>query len=385
MAIKNQISMKVLMLATTAAMIEQFNKNNILILRSMGYEVHVAGNFKEGNPISDEQLDAFKLWIEEIHGKYFHIPSSRNPFDLRGNGFALSRVLGLIREYHYDFIHCHTPIGSVIGRIAAHMTKTKIVYTAHGFHFFSGAPLKNWVLYYPIEKFLSRWTDVIITINKEDFERASANFYAKKTVYIPGVGIDTKKNKPLEQTEAGLKKKADKRLDIGVPKDAKMLVSVGELISRKNHSVIVKALQVLPNDYWYVIAGKGKMERKLADMDSSGRLKLLGFRTDVVELLQVADLFVFPSIHEGLPVALMEAMAVGLPVVASRIRGNIDLIEDGKNGYLYDCHDAAGFAEGIIKITAENRGRFEKANIRKMYNYECDQVNKQMKQVYMNL
>ena len=158
--------MRVLMLATTAAMIEQFNKNNIELLESLGYEVHVAGNFEQGNPITYERLEEFKKWIGEHNGKWFHIPSTRKPNDLRNNCMALKIVIKMINEYHYDFIHCHTPIGSVIGRIAARKTHTKIIYTAHGFHFYDGAPLKNWLIFYPIEKHFSRYTDVLITINK---------------------------------------------------------------------------------------------------------------------------------------------------------------------------------------------------------------------------
>lgn len=179
---------KMLMMATTAAMIEQFNKNNILILLDMGYEVHVAGNFEKGNPISQERLEALKKWLEERKCKWFNIPSTRKPTDYN-NVRAYKQVVSLIKQYNYNFIHCHTPIGSVIARCAAHKTHTPIIYTAHGFHFYKGAPIKNWLIYYPVEKFFSRWTDLLILITKEDYERAKS-FKAGKVVYVPGVGID---------------------------------------------------------------------------------------------------------------------------------------------------------------------------------------------------
>ena len=344
--------MKMLMLATTAAMIEQFNKDNILILEKMGYEVHVAGNFLEGNPISEERLEQFKTWLSEHHGKWFNLTSTRRPFDFSGNGKALRKVIELINEHHYDFIHCHTPLGSVIGRIAAHRTHTRIIYTAHGFHFYKGAPLKNWLLYYPVERFLSRWTDVLITINKEDYERASSKFHAKKTIYVPGIGVDTAKFAPGQTEEIRLQK----RSEIGVPSDAIMMISVGELIPRKNHIAAVKVLQELPESYWYVIVGKGELGKEFLELDKTGRLIVLGYRTDVRELLWSSDLFVFPSFQEGLPVALMEAMASGLPCVASRIRGNVDLISDEDK--LFDPDDVQRLVQ-LIKNTVPGKCHYD--------------------------
>ena len=186
-------SPKMLMLATTAAMIEQFNKDNILILENMGYEIHVAGNWNAGNPISSERLAEFKAWLQEHHGKWFQISATRKPTDFINNIKAYEEVVSLINRYNYKFIHCHTPIGSIIGRIAAQKTKTKIIYTAHGFHFFKGAPLKNWLMYFPVEWICSWITDVLITINKEDYERAKRFLHAKKTKYIPGVGVNIEK------------------------------------------------------------------------------------------------------------------------------------------------------------------------------------------------
>lgn len=96
-----------------------------------------------------------------------------------------------------------------------------------------------------------------------------------------------------------------KKREIGVPLGAKLLISVGELSKRKNHRIVVEALQQLPDDYWYVIVGQGELKEELKRLDKTGRLKLLGYRTDIVELLRCSDLFVFPSLQEGLPVALM--------------------------------------------------------------------------------
>lgn len=321
-----------LMLATTAAMIEQFNKNNILILEEMGYEVHVIGNWKAGNPISDERLEQFKIWLEEHNGKWFHMDSTRKPHDLKNNISAYKKVISLIKEYRYDFIHCHTPIGSVIARLAAHKTNTPVIYTAHGFHFYEGAPIINWLLYYPVEKLLSYWTDILITINTEDYNRAKRKFHAKRIEYVPGVGIDVKKY-------AGtLQNREEKRAELGLSSDDKMLLSVGELNRNKNHEVVIRAIEKLESNIHYFIAGQGPLKEYLAqlakELDVEDRVHLLGFSDNVVELYQCADVYVLPSKREGLNLSIMEAMAAGLPVICNSIRGNTDLIMEAKGGIL---------------------------------------------------
>ena len=368
--------MRMLMLATTAAMIEQFNKNNILILESLGYEVHVAGNFKEGNPISDERLNAFKIWVEEHNGKWFDIPSTRSPFDFNGNGKALKRVIELINEYHYEFIHCHTPLGSVIGRIAAHKTHTKIIYTAHGFHFYKGAPLKNWLLYYPVERFLSRWTDVLITINNEDYLRASSKFHAKKTVYVPGVGVDTVKFAPNKSGRDRI------RNELNLADNAIMLLSVGELNENKNHSSVIKAVSGM--NLVYVIVGKGDKGAELEALAKEYKvdLRLMGFRGDVSEFYNAADVYVLPSYREGLNVSLMEAMASGLPVICGKIRGNTDLI--GDDDYLFDPKNVDSIKKAVKKVLSADRGQLGDSNLRIIKKYDVATVKEIMTELYSN-
>ena len=151
---------KVMMLTTTAYMSERFNRGNICVLEEMGYEVHVVANFDKGNPTTKEVLDEFKQWIEAHHGKWISISLTKHPTDFKNNGKAYKQLKQLIQEHKYEFIHCHTPVAGVLGRLAGHNTETKVIYTAHGFHFFKGAPLLNWLLYYPVERFLSAWTDM---------------------------------------------------------------------------------------------------------------------------------------------------------------------------------------------------------------------------------
>lgn len=378
----------VLMLATTAAMIEQFNKDNILILEEMGYEVHVAGNFQVGNPISEKRLEAFKEWIVEHHGKWFHIPATRKPTDMKHNVDAYIKVIHLIQEYHYEFIHCHTPIGSVIGRLAAHKTHTKIIYTAHGFHFFKGAPLINWILYYPVERFLSRWTDMLILINKEDFNRAKKSFHAKRTEYIPGVGVDTEK---YRQNTLNSETRRMKREELGVNEDEVLILSVGELIKRKNHMVAIEAISKHHSrKIKYAICGKGILEEvyrsRIKEMGLENKVLLLGFREDICELCNAADIYLFPSKQEGLSLALMEAMAAGLPIVASNIRGNADLI-DKEGGYLVKCDDVNQYVNAIEKI-AENPGKqvsMGTHNLESVEKYNIKLIREIMKKRYLDV
>lgn len=377
---------KVMMLTTTAYMSERFNRNNIMLLEEMGYEVHVVANFDTGNPTTKEVLDKFKVWIEEHHGKWISIPVTKSPADISNNYEAYKQIIGLIKENNYEFIHCHTPVGGVLGRFVAHRTHTKVIYTAHGFHFFKGAPLLNWLLYYPVERFLSRWTDMLITINQEDYNRAKKSFHAKKTEYIPGVGID------LEKFEAGSCDRNERREELGVNNTEIMLLSVGELSSRKNHEVVIRALKKLHDSrVKYFICGQGALEGKLraliSELELEKQVFLLGYCENIFELCQCADIFVFPSLQEGLPVALMEAMAIGLPVVCSNVRGNRDLIVDYKGGFFADKNSQEEYKEIIKKLSSdfELQKTMGSYNVLAIKNYSVEEINELMHKLYQKI
>lgn len=377
---------RMLMMATTAAMIEQFNKSNILILEDMGYEIHVLGNFCEGNPISDERLAAFKDWLSEHHGKWFHYPATRNPLDCKNNIIAYKYVLKLIRKYRYEFVHCHTPIGSVIGRLAAKKTCTKIIYTAHGFHFFKGAPIKNWLFYFPVEWLCSWMTDILITINQEDYQRAKKVLHAKRVEYIPGVGIN------VETFSSCQVNRIIKRQEIGLSKNDFVVISVGEINDNKNHSVIIKAIAELnDSDIKYIICGKGekdkKIEKLIGKLHLGEQVFLTGYRNDIPELLQISDLFAFPSKREGLGLAAIEAMASGLPLITSNIHGINDYSINGVTGYKYAPNDYKGFCKGIklIKNNPADRYSIAKNNRQFAKEYTKKNVCTTMKKIYRNI
>jgi glycosyltransferase involved in cell wall biosynthesis len=222
------------------------------------------------------------------------------------------------------------------------------MYTCHGFHFHNSSSKKNWLLYYPAEKFLSRFCDYIVTINKEDFNRAKT-FHCKNVRYIPSVGVDINRIKELKIN------KAEKREEIGVPDDKILVISAGELIERKNHEVIIRALGKLQDpDIYYAIAGKGPLLDRLKQVASEvgipDRVLFLGFRTDVFELYHAADISAFPSKIEGLGLAGVEAMAAGIPLVSSNVHGILDYVIDGKTGYAIPPNDVDGFASALEKL-----------------------------------
>lgn len=293
-------------------------------------------------------------------------------------------VKKLCDKNKYYLLHCHSPIGSVVARIAAikarNKYKTKVIYTAHGFHFYKGAPKRNWLIFYPIEKICSFLTDVLITINKEDYEFAQKHMNAKNVYYVPGVGVDTKKFF-IDGFDKNTKKS---ELKLGV--DDIIVFSVGELNENKNQEVIVRAIAKLNNPkIHYLIAGQGKKEEELINLaeELGVNLHLLGYRTDIVELLNMSDIFAFSSYREGLSVALMEAMAAGLPCVVSRIRGNSDLIEDGRGGYLCEVNDIDTISEAINKLCDVEKqillGTYNQSKIKK---FDKKNVMEIMEQIY---
>lgn len=343
-------SKKALMIASVASMLDNFNRSNIDILLDIGYKVVIAGNFHTKEDInSQEKIDEFSKEMKAKGVKCVQIDFSRRVTNLFWQLKSIRQVKKLL-TYKFDLIHCHSPICSAIVRLVAQKYRkkygTKVIYTAHGFHFFKGAPLKNWILFYPIEKWASKYTDILITINHEDYHRARKKFKAVKTVYIPGVGVDT------EKFNRGFVDINSKRRELGLKSDDFMLLSVGELSVRKNQKVVIEALGKIQDQHiHYFIAGIGEKEKEYKDLAGKLGLEdnvhLLGYRTDISELCQIADLFVFPSAQEGLPMALMEAIACKTPVLCSNIRGNTDLVKDkkylfypGDVGSLISCLDA---------------------------------------------
>lgn len=379
------VEKRALMLASVASMIDLFNMDNIKILKDLGYKVDVACNFEEGSITSQEMVNEFRKELEEngIHTYQLPIPRSVSKVKQIFDSYKLTKKL--VEKNKYQIVHCHSPIGGVICRLACRKARkygTKVIYTAHGFHFYKGASKKAWMIFYPVEKFCSKYTDILITINKEDYNRAK-KFKAQKIEYVPGIGIHTKE---LQETEVD---KAAKRQELGLTEEDFVIMSTGQLSIRKNHEVIIRALaKINEQNVKYLIVGFGELENYLKnlakELNIEDRIVFAGYRNDVKEILHAVDAFAFPSLQEGLPVSLMEAMAVGLPIVCSNIRGNVDLIENNINGYLYRNDDIEGFAEGINKLV-NNSSDMSRNNLMKIRKFDIAFVGESMKKIYINI
>ena len=288
-----------------------------------------------------------------------------------------------MKENQYEFIHCHTPIGAVIGRFAAHKTQRKVIYTAHGFHFYKGCPIQNWILYYPVEKFLSKWTDVLITINHKDYQLAKKNFHAKKTIHIHGVGID------IDQINDCSGNRNLIRNHLGLSEDDFVVVSVGELNENKNQSVIIRAIRAISNKkIKYLICGTGsyadKLTKLIEELNMQESVEILGFREDIFCILKAADCFAFPSRREGLGLAALEAMAVGLPLITSNSGGILEYSINNVTGFVNDVDDVKGFAHSIEELFKNPQMRMKMGNYNKeaVKKYSVKNVNTIMEKVY---
>lgn len=364
-------------------MIKQFNMNNIRILQNLGYQVHVATNFEHGSTMSSEENKRLIIELHKMNVNTHQVDFSRGMGRPSSLILALKQLSVIVKNNKFRFIHCQSPIGGVCGRLVGHKFHVKILYTAHGFQFFKGSTKLSWLLIYPIEKYLARYTDRLITINHEDYELAKEKFCSKKVDFVPGIGVD------LEQIS---KTKVDilaKRESLKIPVNATVILSVGELSDRKNHSVVLKAIsQLKQKNIYYVICGLGANRDKLITLAEklglSDRLKLLGYRTDVIEVMKASDVFVFPSIREGLPVSLMQAMAAELPSIVSRIRGNTDLIEDRVDGYLFNPRSVDELVEKLNKffVNKSLAQSFVKESSKKIQLFSSDVVEKRMLEIY---
>lgn len=380
---------KALILASVSSMIEAFNQENIALLQANGFEVHVMSNFHEEEyEMYDDNLK-FKQKLEQNNIKVYDIPIQRNPLTL-DNLSVYYQVKRIFNEEAYELIHCHTPIGGVLGRLAAREIKkagTRVIYTAHGFHFFKGAPIKNWVVFYSIEKLLSSFTDCLITINPEDYTIAQKKHFRVEDIeMLNGVGINLTKFSPTSSVRRKRLREA-----YGYSEDDVILIYVGELIKRKNQIQAIHVMRELVKEHSNVkllLVGDGLLfqeyKKMISDLDLTEKIELLGYRTDVAELMSLSDIAISTSRQEGLPVNVMEAMATGLPLVVTECRGNRDLVRNGSNGFIVKIDDHKQMA-GRISLLIKNdllRERFGKRNTAYITPYECQNVNSQMKAIY---
>lgn len=375
---------KVLIIATISGFLPQFEKNDVHILESMGCEIHYASNFN--HPVytfNEKDLTDQGIIMHQID-------IAKSPAKLLANLKAIRQLKRVIDENEIDMIHCHNPMGGVDGRIAAKLSKRKpyVIYTAHGFHFYKGASLIHWMAFYPVERFLSRYTDRIVTINREDYERAEKFPHRKNgyPVQIYGVGVDERRFCPKPKIAA------PKRIELGIPAEAFHIVTAAELNDNKNQQVIIKVLARLKekgiDDIYYSICGKGPNEQRLkkliADLHMEGRIYLRGFRTDMDEILQTADCFAFPSYREGFGVAAIEALLCNVPLIVSDNRGTREYAVSGENGIVCKKNRVEDFAQAIKELYSneELRLRMKLKCRQSAEKFTVAETEKTMKEVY---
>ncbi len=340
MSMADSIKKKVLFVATVDYHFKSFHLPYLKWFKEQGWEVHIAA---QGN-----------LELPFVSKKY-DIPIQRSPFNVKNIG-AYKELKAIIDENKYEIIHCHTPMGGVLGRLAARQTRkngTKVIYTAHGFHFCKGAPLLNWLLYYPIERLLASNTDCLITINSEDDELARRHqFKAGFIEHVHGVGVDLEKYKPVDS----IRRNVLRRVNEGNPNHFIMFYAA-EFNKNKNQKLLIQALAKIKNDIpnaRLLLAGEGPLLqecRNLAlELGVFSMVQFLGFRNDIELLLKMSDIAVASSLREGLPVNVMEAMACGLPVVAKENRGHKELVNNHENGWIVNSNDIDSFANRLIEL-----------------------------------
>lgn len=366
---------KILLVANVAKEhVLKFHVPTIKSLKDQGWHVDVACSGEEDIPYCDHQ---------------YRMSYRRSPFN-----FALLKgIVELRKIIHngcYDIVYCHTPVGGIAARIAARKERkhgTKVVYMAHGYHFYKGAPFLNWLLYYPVEKLLSGMTDTIVLINQEDYELTKRKFRHCKAYLVPGIGVDLERfkveNKAVVRTEY--------RRQMDIPEDAAVLIYLAELLPNKNQTFLMRVLKrVMQTDtnVYLVLAGfdhsHGAFERYAEEIGVEDHVRFLGWREDVGNLYSMADICTATSIREGFGLNLVEAMACGIPVVASRNRGHETIIRDGENGYMIDQTDEKGFAEHVLRLINDSglRNQLIAAGKAEVYQYSCDAVLAQIEGIF---
>ena len=345
---------KILIITTVSGFLYKFEMENVRILQELGYEVHYAAN---------EHVPAYIYDKEELTKRgivFHHVDIYQSPYERKRNKLALRTLKEIVEREGINYIHCHTPVGGMLGRqLGRDYKKTglKVVYTTHGFHFYAGAPIINKILYYNAEKIFAKWTDVLITINSEDYVSAR-KFRLKpggQVFKIPGVGLDLEAFKPLSSEERCLCRKK-----IGLSEDTFFLLSVGEFSKNKNHSSVIKMLSDMKKDgedlshIHYGICGDGYYRKDLEEQIIKEGLEkivtLYGYQTPIQSFLGAADALIFPSRREGLGMAALEALAMGVPVIAADNRGTREYMIHEENGYICPWNDVEGYRKNLKRI-----------------------------------
>ena len=375
--------MKVLFVATVRSHIGQFHMPFIKRLRELGVTVDAAykDNSKQKQGLDTSEIDTV-----------YEVPFTRTPYSI-GNVKAYFKLKKIIENGNYDAVHCHTPMGAVITRLASRKTRKrgmKVIYTAHGFHFYNGASKKNWLIYYNVEKLLSRYTDCLITINSEDYEIAKRDFIrAGEVLHVNGVGVELKQFSPKSKEE-----KSALREQYGFSDSDFLMIYPADFCFRKNQIMLLKALELIVKKHSNVKLllpglqdGADECKAYCKSHNLEGYAEFLGYRRDIYDFAGMCDLSLSSSRQEGLPINLIEALALGNPIVATDVRGNNDVVENGVNGFLVKLNDYEAMADKICSLI-ENRdklGEFSANCLESVKKYSVDIITQRMVEIYESL
>ncbi|WP_041458988.1 glycosyltransferase family 4 protein [Ammonifex degensii] len=367
---------KVLFLATVYTHLAAFHLPFMRLLQEKGCEVHAAASPAEGRK---EEVEAFGV-------RCWDIPFARSPYSLR-NLKAFRELKQLLEAHRFALVHVHTPVAAFLGRYLARVTgQGPVLYTAHGFHFYKGAPLRNWLIYYPAERLAARWTDGLIVMNQEDFDNACRLGFkpGKNLFYVPGVGVELDRSGPSGPPEKSI------RAELGLAPEEVVVTCVAEMSRDKNHGLLLAAWKELASrrsGCHLILVGTGVLLSRWQEKvraERVPRVHFLGYRRDVPQILRESDLAVLTSRREGLSRFIMEAMAAGLPVVATDVRGCRDLVEHGKTGFLVKLGDVEGLAGTLERLIQDRelRETLGRAGREKIRAFSLDRVLKEMEAIY---
>ena len=340
---------KILYIAISQGHLYVFHRPVFKSMKAEGWALDVAARSSEGF-----ELDAVD--------KFFELDIARSPFRLK-NVKTFWKLIRIMRSKRYDIIHCHTPVASALARVAAIIAKGSptVIYTAHGFHFYPGAPLLNWALWFSLEFILTRLTSITVVMNAWDEGIARTRLLAGKVKRIPGMGVDVTRFKPPSEAD---KKRA--RARISVTEDSVVVLYVAEFIPRKNHRFVIDSFAKLQRSYpelHLVLAGDGPLVNEVLELCRSKNIddavSYLGFVKNIENVAIAADIGVSASRHEGLPIGILEMMAIGLPVVVSEDRGHRELVIHGETGYIFPQGAANSFEKSLGKLLEDPEVRVE--------------------------
>lgn len=377
---------RVLMIAAKANMIAQFNMRNIKILKDLGYEVHVGANFEDFGTMDSNANDSLIKELKKMDVTIHQLNFSRGLGTFKQNNAVIKDIRCLLQRFKYSFIHVHSPIGSVLGRIAAKIERVPVVYTAHGFHFFKGGPLKNW-LFLPVEVVLMFFTDHLIVINHED-QAIAKMMPIKNVTYIPSIGSNVEHALNVSDAEK-MNNRLKVRSELGISNGDYVILNVGELSVRKNQKAIIEAVSELKNNQNIKILLAGvtndiqTYESFVERQNMQGKVYFLGYRTDLHELHNAADLMVMPSLREGFGMGGFDALVDGLYMIGSKNTGMADYIKNDSLGLLVSPTNVHDIKDAIYRAYTNSMKPDLTKNTDFLMQFDIKNVDSIMKQVYL--